>query len=273
MFPGARYNPFMPNVEKHAPGTFCWIELAATDQEAAKKFYCQLFPWSISDVPMGPSGNYTMFQIDGRSAAAAYTITDEMRSEGVPPHWDLYVSVENADDAARRATELGGKVIAGPFDVMDYGRMAVLLDPAGAVFCVWQPKSGIGIYVTAVPGTLCWADLSTPDQVGSAAFYSGLFGWTTMFSENDPSGYLHIKAGENFIGGIPPARVRDPKTRPHWLAYFYVSDVDASAAKVKDLGGAVHLAPMNIPNAGRMAIVADPQGAVFAIFQPPAQRQ
>ena len=264
----------MPNVDKHAPGTFCWIELATTDQDAAKKFYSQLFPWSISDVPMGPSGNYTMFQIDGRSAAAAYTITDEMRSEGVPPHWDLYVSVENADEAAKRATELGGKVIAGPFDVMDYGRMAVLLDPAGAVFCVWQPTSGIGIYVTAVPGTLCWADLSTPDQVGAAAFYSSLFrAGPPCSARTILPGYLHIKAGEDFIGGIPPARVRDPKTRPHWLAYFYVIDVDASAAKVKELGGAVPLAPMNIPNAGRMSIVADPQGAVFAIFQPPAPPQ
>jgi uncharacterized protein len=114
----------MPNVEKHAPGSFCWIELATTDQNAAKPFYTQLFPWSILDQPMGPSGTYTLFQVDGQSAAAAYSMPQAMLAQNIPPHWDLYVSVESADETVKRSTELGGKTLNGPFDVMDYGRLA-----------------------------------------------------------------------------------------------------------------------------------------------------
>jgi predicted enzyme related to lactoylglutathione lyase len=97
--------------------------------------------------------------------------------------------------------------------------------------------------------------------------FSNLFGWRVIKGENDPSGYLHIANGEKFIGGIPPAKFRDPNVPPHWLAYFVVSNCDETAAKAKELGAKTHLAPMTMENVGRMAILADPQGAVFAIFQ------
>jgi predicted enzyme related to lactoylglutathione lyase len=118
-------------------------------------------------------------------------------------------------------------------------------------------------------GTLCWADLSTPDQGRASKFYSDLFGWKMMADTDDkpPSGYLHIVNGEDFIGGIPPAQHRDPNVAPHWLPYFQVSNCDASAAKAKELGGKFCLAPMTMEGVGRMAVIADTQGAVFAIFQ------
>jgi len=260
----------MPIVEKHAPGAFCLIELATTDQDAAKKFYTGLFGWSFSDQPIGPGGTYTLFRLEQRDVASAYTIRPEDRT--IPPHWDVYITVESADEAAKRAGELGGKVIAGPFDVAQYGRMAVLQDPTGAVFCVWQPKQGIGIGLAGVPGTLCWMDLSTGDPERAKQFYEGLFGWRIITGERDTSGYLHIKNGEEFIGGIPPAAHRDPHSPPHWLGYFLVSNVDESAGKAAELGGRTYLAPMDIENAGRFAVLADPQGAAFAIFQPSQRR-
>ena len=258
----------MPHIDKHPPGAFCWIELATTDQNAAKSFYSSLFGWAIQEFPMGPNDFYTMFQREGRDAAAAYTMRPEQRSMGVPPNWMIYIAVESADDAASRIPQLEGKLLAPPFDVYDVGRMAVVQDPTGAVFALWQPKRHTGTGISGVPGTLCWADLMTTDAARATEFYSGLFGWTIATSENDPSGYLHIANGKDFIGGIPPAKFRDPNVPPHWLAYFYILNCDETAAKAKELGAKTLLAPMTIEKVGRMAIVADPQGAVFSIFQP-----
>src|SRR5438067_1881407 len=127
----------MPNIEKHEPGSFCWIELATTDQNAAKAFYTELFGWAASDFPMGPGEFYTMFELDGRDAAATYTMKEQMRSQGIPPHWMIYIAVDSADATAGKVTAARGKVIAPPFDVFDIGRMAVLQDPTGAVFSAW----------------------------------------------------------------------------------------------------------------------------------------
>jgi len=259
----------MPQIEKHAPGSFCWIELGTTDQTAAKSFYSSLFGWVAADMPMGPSDFYTMFKLEGRDAAAAYTLRPDQRSHGVPPHWMLYVAVENADAAASRATELGGTVLAPPFDVYGAGRMAVVQDPTGATFCVWQAKDSTGIGIAGVDGTLCWADLNTPDRARAGDFYSGLFGWQIMKEDENPShAYWHIMNGEVGIGGLPPATQINPNAPAHWMAYFLVSDCDATTAKAQQLGAAVYLAPMSIEGTGRMAVLADPQGAVFAIFQP-----
>jgi hypothetical protein len=258
----------MPNVDRHKTGEFCWFELATTDQPAAKNFYTSLFGWTVEDSPMGPNDFYSMFRLEGRDVGAGYTIRPDQRAQGVPPHWMLYVESANADDAAKRAGELGGKVIAPPFDVFDIGRMTVLADPTGGIFSVWQAKKHSGTGITGVNGTACWADLSTPDPGKAGQFYSGLFGWQLTRDEKDPSGYLHIKNGEEFIGGIPPAHLRNPDAPPHWLIYFLVESCDASAAKAKDLRAQHLLPPQSIPKVGRMSIVKDPQGAVFALFQP-----
>jgi len=262
-----QYTPFMAIIDKHSPGSFCWLELATTDQAAAKTFYTSLFGWTVNEFPMGPSDLYTIFQVDGRQAAAAYTMRPEQRAQGVPPNWLLYISVASADDTAARAGQLGGKVHAPPFDVMDLGRMAVLQDPTGAIFAVWQPKMHGGIQIAGVPGTMCWADLSTPDPARAKEFYEGLFGWKIHAAEKDTSGYLHIENGATMIGGVPPAQYRNPNAPPHWLIYYYVADVDASTDKAKQLGAKVYLAPMTMEKVGRWSVLADPQGAVFAVFK------
>ena len=259
----------MTHIDKHSAGSFCWIELATTDQNAAKDFYSSLFGWSPQDNPIGPSEFYTVFKLDGRDAAAGYTLRADQSAQGVPPNWMIYIAVDSADQAATKAKQLGGTVIAPSFDVMDLGRMAVIQDPTGAHFCVWQAAKNTGIGIAHVAGTLCWADLSTPDTKRASEFYSGLFGWQIMADEKDKSGYLHIKNGDHFIGGVPPAAHRQPGVPPHWLAYFWVDDVDASASKAKQLGANLYVDPMTIENVGRMAVIADPQGAVFAIFNSP----
>jgi uncharacterized protein len=257
----------MANIDKHAPGSFCWIELATTDQNAAKRFYGRLFAWEASDTPIGPGEAYTIFKLGGCDVAGAYTMRAEQRSTGMPPNWMLYVAVNSADEAAGRASALGGKICMAPFDVFDLGRMAVLQDPTGAAISVWQAKRHTGTGVTGEKGTLCWADLSTPDPDTATHFYSELFGWKMERGDKDPSGYLHIKNGEQFIGGIPPVQYRNPNTPPHWLAYFEIADCDSITATAKNLGAKTYMEPMTMENVGRWSVMADPQGAVFAAFQ------
>ncbi len=265
----------MPIVEKHPPGSFCWIELATSDQKAAKNFYGALFGWSASDAPMAPGDFYTTFQLEGRDAAAAYSLRKEQRAQGVPAHWMLYIAVESADATTRKAAELGGNVLVPAFDVATFGKMAEIQDPTGPIFSIWEPKANMGTGITGVGGTLCWADLSSPDPVRAARFYRELLGWTMTadHDDNPASGYQHIKLGEGFVGGILPNTEPDSKIPPHWLAYFQVTNCDMTAAKARELGAGFLLPPTTMEGVGRMAVIADPQRAVFAIFQPLPRKQ
>jgi hypothetical protein len=253
----------MTEVTRHEPGSFCWPELATTDPAGAKKFYAGLFGWTANDQPAGPDMVYSILQLGGRDAGALYELEKAQQERGVPPHWNTYVSVESADDAAKKARELGAKVIAGPFDVMEAGRMAILQDPTGAVFCVWQAKNNIGARVINEPGALCWSELDTNDTDSAERFYTKLFGWTTKVSPE----YTEFDRGSTPIGGM----MRIPKewgdVPPNWLPYFAVSDCDATAAKAKELGGSVTVPPTDIPNVGPFAVLQDPQGAVFAVYR------
>jgi predicted enzyme related to lactoylglutathione lyase len=256
----------MADLQIHAPGSFCWIELSTIDQSAAKRFYGAVLGWTANDSPMGPDEFYTMFSLNGRNTGACYSLKPEMQAQGVSPNWLLYVSVTNANDAAAKVESAGGKVVSPPLDVMQYGRMAVCHDPAGAHFAVWQPKSHAGIGIEGVVGTLCWADLMTPDQAAAEKFYEAVFGWQTEPGK-DNTGYLHIKNGEKYIGGMPPAEHRDPNAPPHWLLYFLVENCDTSTVKARDEGARLYAAPMTVEGVGRWSVIADPQGAVFALFE------
>jgi uncharacterized protein len=256
----------MTNIDKFIPGTFCWVELATSDQDAAKKFYSSLFGWHVNDMTM-PEGVYSMFQLEGRNAGAAYTLRKEQVAAGAPPHWGLYMAVANTDQSAKKAGELGGKVVAPPFDVFDIGRMAVLQDPAGAHFCIWQDKRAKAESIAGVEGTLCWADLMTRDPARAEKFYSGLFGWTFEKDAKDPLGYTHIKNGEAHIGGMPPPSHMQPNIPAHWIPYFLVKSCDATIAKANSQGAKTCVPTTSLENVGRFAVLADPQGAAFSIFE------
>ncbi len=163
----------MATMAQHAPGTFCWPELATTDQDGAKKFYTSLFGWTFTAGDMGGGETYTMLKLKGADVGALCTMRKEQRSQGIPPHWSSYVSVESADQAAAKAKQLGGKVLMEAFDVIDVGRMAILQDPTGAVVCVWQAKKHIGVGVMNEPGALCWTELMTTDTDRAEKFYTG----------------------------------------------------------------------------------------------------
>jgi predicted enzyme related to lactoylglutathione lyase len=248
----------------YAPGTFCWAELTSTDQAAAKDFYGAVLGWEANDVPVGDGAVYSIMRVDGKDVAAISFQPQAQRAAGVPSLWNSYVSVTDVDATAERAKQLGATLHAPPFDVMQAGRMAVIQDPQGAFFMLWQPGEHIGAKLVNAPGALSWNELASPDLDASAAFYGELFGWTTAPFEGSPTPYLTIKNGDANNGGITPL-TGPPGVPPHWLVYFATDDLEAALAKVEQLGGGKLAGPIDLPMA-KIAVARDPQGAVFALY-------
>lgn len=258
----------MTEKTSHAPGTFCWVELGTSDAAAAKKFYGGLFGWRAEDVPGSPDVAYTLLKLDGKDVAGLYGLTAEMKKLGVPPHWLSYVAVENTDASTKKAASLGAKIAKEPFDVMDVGRMALLQDPTGAMFALWQAKSHVGVGKVQEPGSLAWNELLTKDTKAASAFYTGLFGWGTRpVPMAEGSTYTVFTKGEAQTGGMMEIGKDWGSVPPNWVVYFAVQDCDASAQKAKTLGAEVLMPPTDIPNVGRFAMLQDPQRAVFAIIK------
>jgi predicted enzyme related to lactoylglutathione lyase len=258
----------MTEVSRHEPGSFCWAELATTDDASAKKFYTTLFGWGFEDSPAGPDMIYTTLKKGDKRAGALYKLGPDQK--GVPPHWNTYVSVASTDQTAGKAKELGGKVLMEPFDVMDFGRMAIVEDRQGAIISLWEAKTHIGAEIVNEPGTLCWAELDTTDMGSAEKFYTALFGWGVKRGGEaaNETPYTEWQRGGNSIGGMMTIPTEWGQVPPNWLVYFMVSDVDATAKKAGQLGGQSIVPPTDIPKAGRFSVVQDPQGAVFAVFKP-----
>ena len=258
----------MAEFTSHVPGTFSWAELATTDQKGGVQFYGTLFGWQVNEQPISDNEVYTMFTLRGKEVGAAYTMRPEERQHGAPPHWNLYVTVANVDESVKRAESLGATVLAPAFDVMEHGRMAVVQDPTGAVFQMWQAKQHIGARLLNEPGALCWSELTTRDTKSAEAFYTALFGWTPKHAA--PSAVMDYtefhNQGKPGVGMMAMPHNMPPHVPSYWMPYFQVDDCDASANKAKGLGAKLMVGPQDIPGTGRFAILSDPQGAVFAIY-------
>jgi predicted enzyme related to lactoylglutathione lyase len=249
---------------RYAPGTFAWVDLATTDVTGAKSFYTALFGWEADDGDDATGRGYTTFRRDGDAVCGLFPMSDQARAAGRPPGWTSHVSVAEADATARRARELGGRVIDGAVDVMDLGRMAVLGDPQGASFAVWEPGTRIGAERVNDVGCLCMNELVTSDLDAARAFYEGLFGWRTEPIDTGPEGppMVAVYNGESLNASLGVASGGPPQWRP----YFTVESTEATLERAHELGGEGGFGPVPIPD-GSIAGVVDPQGALFALFE------
>jgi len=256
----------MPEFTKHDAGTFSWPELTTSDQEAGGAFYGALLGWAVDRMPIGPTDTYTMFRLRSLEVAAAATLRPEEREHGALPRWNAFVTVGDADAIAAKARELGGTVVVQPFDVMDAGRMAVLKDPTGAVVSIWQPNRHIGAKILREAGALAWTELTTTDTAAAETFYTQLFGWTAKAGDAGGQRYTEFSVGTQPQAGMMAMDPNWGGASPHWMPYFQVADCDAAHAKALELGGRVFVPPTDIPNVGRFAMLADPQGAMFSVI-------
>jgi predicted enzyme related to lactoylglutathione lyase len=243
-------------------GTFSWADLATTDSEGAKAFYGGVFGWELEEMPVPEGPPYVMARIDGKSVAALYERGADVPG---PPAWLSYVTVDDADATAARAGELGATTISEPFDVVDAGRMAVLQDPTGAMFAVWQARTSIGAELVNDPGAMTMNQHNTGDPAAAQAFYEGLFGWGFETVAEGDQPFWSIYNGGRLNGGMMPLPTGGG-VPPHWLVYFTTLDLDGSVARVTEGGGRVVVEPMSVPS-GRFAVTSDPHSAVFGLFE------
>jgi predicted enzyme related to lactoylglutathione lyase len=210
---------------------------------------------------------YTMFKKAGNDVGGGYSLMKEQLDTHVPPHWMIYLKVDSADRSASKAVQLGAQQIVPPSDIPNVGRFAVFQDPTGAAISIFQPGQHAGMKVFGDVGALCWADLNTSDAEKASRFYADWMGWTYDMG-ND--GYRHIKNGtsNDMIGGIPPRMHAPPGTPSHWLSYFHVADCKATASRASQLGASTLMPADLMANVGTISVLADPQGAVFALYQP-----
>ncbi len=274
----------MPERDGYIAGVPCWVDTAQPDAAAAAAFYGGLFGWELEEaMPEGSAGSYLMARIRGGDVAAISSIP-----EGAPARatWSTYIWVDSADDATAKVRAAGGSVLSEPFDVMDAGRMAVLADTEGAVFCVWQAGQHKGARIVNEPGSLNFNVLRCRDLEAAKRFYAAVFGWTilrlgtgdfwalTTYGDyletmtpgvRDQAaafgapGFADVLAAVNLIADDDPAN-------PEWGVTFSTGDADATAAKAVELGGTVVTPPVDAPYS-RLTVIRDPQGATFSATQ------
>jgi uncharacterized protein len=268
----------------YLPGVPCWVDTTQPDPEAAIAFYGGLFGWEFTDaMPAGSDAHYFIAGLHGGDVAAVGSVPQNDPATAV---WNTYVWVESADAAAAKVIKAGGRVVTDPFDVMNAGRMAVVTDPEGAAFCVWQAKQHKGARIVNEPGSLNFNSLNTRDVESAKSFYRSVFGWETLglqggvemwrlagygdfLAQSDPE----LRQRQADSGAAPEGfadvvaaleRIADdrPEISPHWGVTFAVDDADAIASRALELGGRVEVPPFDAPWV-RMTVITDPQGATF----------
>jgi len=272
---GEKGQNYMPKIESYAQGTPSWVDLSTSDQSAAKDFYASLFGWDYEDNDAGNGMIYSMAQIGGSPAGAIAPQQPEEAQQGIPPHWNVYITVNDIEAVAERVPALGGTVLMAPMDVFDAGRMIVAQDSVGAVVMFWQPLQHIGAEVRDEHGALTWTLVMTTDKDATANFYSELLD-IEVAKDAMPSpggGTVH----QLQVNGQPVATVMDMSQDmvdmgipSHWEAYFRVDDAQAACDAVTASGGQVYMGPADLGPMGTIGYMQDPQGAQFGVQSLPA---
>jgi predicted enzyme related to lactoylglutathione lyase len=255
-------------------GVPCWVDTLQPNPDAAIAFYAGVFGWEFGtsgEMPSDPPGRYFVAQVRGRDVAAVGS--QPAGAQPLPPSWNMYVSVDSADESAARAKSAGGTVLVEPFDAPPAGRMAVLADPTGAPVCVWQPGVRLGAQLVNEASAWSMSQLSTPNPERAAAFYAAVFGWTT-----EAFGPFTLFRLPGYVGGKPEQPVSrevvaamaaaEAGESPRWSADFWVADVDAVVASAERLGGSTIAPPVDSPT-GKTAVLADPAGVSFSVSSVP----
>jgi predicted enzyme related to lactoylglutathione lyase len=259
----------MPETTSYRHGTPCWVDLATTDLAGAQDFYAQVLGWTYVDTGE-EGGHYQMAMLRDRPVAGMMAMMPEMSAAGVPSSWTAYLAADDADEVAKRIADHGGVVLNGPMDVMTQGRMLVARDPAGAVFGVWQGIDMKGAGFTAEPGAFAWHELLSRDPAAAGDFYAGVFGFRLEAMEVGlPGPYTILMVGDEQVAGMMAMPDQVPADVPsYWNVYFAVADADAAVDTARRLGATVLMEPMDSPY-GRLATLADPQGAVLSVMRLP----
>lgn len=254
----------MPEVTTpYEPGTPCWIDVMVPDQQAALDFYRDLFAWQGT---VGPEefGGYSVCTLKGKPVAGIMKAMAMGDQAPPPPNWTTYFSTADAASTQAAITSNGGNVIAPVAEVSDLGRMLVAADPQGAVFGVWEPRGFHGAGIVNEPGALVWNQLATTDPKAAGAFYEAALGLAAAPMPEMPE-FTGFQVKGRTVGGVQDMTNMPEGTPPHWLVNFAVDDTDSTVDALVRRDGTVLAPPFDMERVGRMAVVADPWGATFAV--------
>ncbi|MFJ2830223.1 VOC family protein [Streptomyces sp. NPDC087263] len=246
----------------HTPGTPCWVSLMVHGMATTQDFYGALFGWEFQPGPhqLGP---YVRALLHGEEVAGIGQLPPDRH---LPIAWTPYLASEDVDLTAETVRLSGGTVGVGPLDAGEAGRMAIASDPTGAVFGIWQTAAHLGTGITGVSGTPAWNELVTRDTESVVKFYQGVFGYELEPVVSADFDYVTLHIDGRPVAGIHGVGHGLPRDRgPHWMTYFEATDVDDTVTRVTDLGGHVLKSAHDSPY-GRVATVADPEGAMFSVI-------
>lgn len=255
---------------QHQTGKFCWNDLATTDLQAASKFYEGLLHWQSAESKTADGRPYRVEKASGKDVGGIYAL----RPEHKMPQWMPYVAVEDADRIASKAQTLGAKILKEPFDLGKDGRMALIQDPVGALFGLWQPKNYPGAQASESPGTAVWNELLTLSPEVAIPFYTQLFGWSTEKQLFGSQEYVSFKMGDQHVGGLIKPAQKWGQVPAHWMTYFQVEDCYFSTNLAKKLGATILAEPIAMAGVGIFSVIKDPQGAAIGLIKPqPAEER
>jgi hypothetical protein len=250
-------------------GVPCWVDVWCADADRAAEFYGRLFGWEIVGGGDEPGMRHLISRLRGRDVAAIGSRADLAG----PPAWGTYVWVNDVDATAAKAVEEGGRLLIEPFESLDGGRMAVIVDPEGAVIGAWRPAAHSGAELVNEPGAWSMSMLRARDAEAAKRFYAAVFGWQ---AEPFAGGQLHLFRLPGYVGGVPMQPVpRDvvalmapADEDPAWGVDFWIDDADRAASVAREAGGQVLAGPYELPDGSfRQAVLADPEGATFTVSQ------
>ncbi|MFA7297390.1 MAG: VOC family protein [Dehalococcoidia bacterium] len=253
------------HIERFKQGWPAWVELMTSDDAAAMEFYRELFGWRDVATEI-PGGVYHTAHLDDDAIAGLGVQNPDEVARGIPPHWSVYLAVDDVEATASLVAGAGGQVMLPPMDVMGLGRMAIIADPTGGIVGLWQGQMMPGFARHSEPGSVTWCELMTDDAPRAAAFFVSTLG--VQSSETDMGGghaYIMFGPDGEHMAGI---MTKTPEMGPMpnvWGVYFEVADTDATVARAQGLGATVLQPPTDI-TPGRFAMIADPQGAIFGII-------
>lgn len=247
-------------------GQFAWVDLTARDTDEARDFYHRLFGWECVD--LDPSGGplAAQFELEGMSVAGLDAMDPALRDRRQPAHWNSYINVDDIQAICERATQLGAVLTVSPRQVRDAGWQAFLRDPTGASVGLWQKNQRFGAAIHQDFHSFCWNELWTRDLEGARNFYGQLLGWEFSEYPSNMGPYYVVRNGQEETSGLMQIDQRWGDMPPCWMVYFAVKSVDMSVDRLRQLGGYVVIHPFDIEE-GRLAVVADPQGAPFELVE------
>ena len=250
-----------------APGTPCWVDLMSSDLAKTKEFYSTLLGWTF-DEATSEYGNYVTCLSDGHKVAGMMANP----GTGAPDGWSTYICTQDAAASVEAAARAGAKVLMPAMEVPEKGVMALMSDPADAVFGVWQPSGHTGFEKYNDANSVSWDELHSKEFQATKDFYGAVFGYDyQVMSDTDDFRYVTGQVdGQDVLGMIDASGYLPPEVPSHWAVYFSVDDVDAACAKAVELGGSV-IRPAEDTPFGRIADLRDATGANFKLHAPVAE--